>query len=408
MQKCANRQGVPAQSSTRSLAASTRSSSGRRRPSRYLRAVEHGDGRQLPEGVAETAPQVGGRHTLVDRAARGWSAAGERSGRAARLPEPPAEHTVERQRQSRRRHSSLKSSLPIQITSVGRAARRTPSAAVGEKRELADGVATPELAHHWLDLSCTTSSRPVCTTNIASPASPSRNSHSLSRRAASRPATSSRRAASPRTAERGRGSPPAPRTAVAGGFRCRTPPDRAARARGPGHWRRNLHGQGGVAKTAPAQAPPGTPRQPLRANMHAAPNVQASSNAAAASAGEGVPVIAMTRATPRAAPTGWATEFSPVAVAKSSPGAEATAAALRFGNVVPAPSPSRTMPEPLAAKAGVVPTRYEPATGPAPQMRPPATSHVAMADSLGIAGRAGHGGGDERAGVRASPASSAE
>ncbi len=78
--------------------------------------------------------------------------------------------------------------------------------------------------------------------------------------------------------------------------------------------------------------------------MHAEPNVHALSNACSAVSGVGVPMIATTSATPNAAPTWRETEFSPVAVPKLSPGADATAAPLRFGNSVPAPIPSSTIP----------------------------------------------------------------
>jgi len=52
-------------------------------------------------------------------------------------------------------------------------------------------------------------------------------------------------------------------------------------------------------------------------------------------------MIATTIATPSAAPTWRATEFIPVAAAKLSPGAEATAVPLRLGNSVPAPRSRR-------------------------------------------------------------------
>ena len=108
---------------------------------------------------------------------------------------------------------------------------------------------------------------------------------------------------------------------------------------------------------------------------HAAPKVQARSNAAAASAGEGVPRIATTSATPSAAPTWRATEFRPVAVAYSAPGAEAIAAAVRFGSSVPAPSPRSTMPGSHSpTKSGVRPTRATSQKTAAPQSSPPATS----------------------------------
>ena len=105
-----------------------------------------------------------------------------------------------------------------------------------------------------------------------------------------------------------------------------------------------------------------------------APNVQAWSNAAAASSGEGVPMIATTSATPTAAPTCRATELRPVAVAKLSPGAEATAAPLRLGNSVPAPTPRKTMPGSHSrTKAGVVPTCVTNHRSAEPQISPPAT-----------------------------------
>ena len=61
------------------------------------------------------------------------------------------------------------------------------------------------------------------------------------------------------------------------------------------------------------------------ANRQAAAKRQALSNACSACSGEGVPMIATITATPSAAPTWRATEFRPVAVAKLSPGADATA-----------------------------------------------------------------------------------
>ena len=110
--------------------------------------------------------------------------------------------------------------------------------------------------------------------------------------------------------------------------------------------------------TTPAYGPCGDALLVSSKHRQAAPKGQASANAAAAAdTVVGVPRIAMTSATPSAAPTWRATELSPVAVAKSSPGAEATAAALRFGNSVPAPRPRRTIPGSHSlTNAGVVPT----------------------------------------------------
>ena len=50
------------------------------------------------------------------------------------------------------------------------------------------------------------------------------------------------------------------------------------------------------------------------AKKHTAPNVHACWNAASAVSGDGVPMIVTTSATPSAAPTCRATEFSPVAL----------------------------------------------------------------------------------------------
>src|SRR5918996_1784395 len=69
-------------------------------------------------------------------------------------------------------------------------------------------------------------------------------------------------------------------------------------------------------------------------SRQAAEKVQALSKALSTpvgSSGLGVPRIAIPAATPKAAPTWRATEFSPVAVANASPGAEATAVPLRLG-----------------------------------------------------------------------------
>ncbi len=86
-------------------------------------------------------------------------------------------------------------------------------------------------------------------------------------------------------------------------------------------------------------------------------------------------MIATTSATPSAAPTCRDTEFSPVAVAKLSPGAEATAAPLRLGNSVPAPIPSSTIPGSHSLRnAGVAPTRSTNHITAPPQISPPATS----------------------------------
>src|SRR6516162_5267859 len=85
-------------------------------------------------------------------------------------------------------------------------------------------------------------------------------------------------------------------------------------------------------------------------------------------------MIAITIATPSAAPTWRATEFIPVAVAKLSPGAEATAVPDRTGNSVPAPIPSSTIPgSHWPAKSGVTPTRSTNHSTAPPHSRPPAT-----------------------------------
>ena len=88
-----------------------------------------------------------------------------------------------------------------------------------------------------------------------------------------------------------------------------------------------------------------------------------------------MPIIATTIATPRAAPTWRATEFRPVAVPKLSPGAEATAAPLRFGNVAPAPTPRISIPGSHSeTKAGSSPTWVMNQKRPAPQISAPTTS----------------------------------
>ena len=121
---------------------------------------------------------------------------------------------------------------------------------------------------------------------------------------------------------------------------------------------------------------------------------------AAASRVVGVPMIATTIATPSAAPTWRATELRPVAVAKLSPGAEATAAPLRFGNVMPAPMPSRTMPGSHSpTKSGVGPTWMTNQSTAPPQTEAAGDEHGTVPEALGEpARRARDGGGDERAG----------
>src|SRR5579863_7835654 len=93
-------------------------------------------------------------------------------------------------------------------------------------------------------------------------------------------------------------------------------------------------------------------------------------------------MIATTTATPSAAPTWRATEFIPVAVAKLPSGAEATAVPARFGNVMPAPIPSSTMPgSHWPAKSGVLPTRSTNHSTAPPQA--PGHEHGARAEALG-------------------------
>ena len=57
-----------------------------------------------------------------------------------------------------------------------------------------------------------------------------------------------------------------------------------------------------------------------------------------------VPRMAIRIATPSAAPTWRATEFSDVAIAKRGPGTEPTAAPLSVGKLRPAPTPRISMP----------------------------------------------------------------
>ena len=106
-----------------------------------------------------------------------------------------------------------------------------------------------------------------------------------------------------------------------------------------------------------------------------AQKVHARSNASAASSGDGMPMIAMTIATPSAAPTWRATELRPVAVPKLSPGADATAAPLRLGNVAPAPTPRISMPGSHSlTNAGSSPTWVTNQNTPAPHSSAPKTS----------------------------------
>src|ERR1700733_8493076 len=117
-------------------------------------------------------------------------------------------------------------------------------------------------------------------------------------------------------------------------------------------------------------------------------------------------MIATTIATPSAAPTCRETEFRPVAVAKLSPGADATAAAVRFGNSVPAPTPRITIPgNHTVRNSGVAPARSINQMTPPAQSNPPATSTGLgpvrpMIRLLGPAAAAATNG----PGVRASPA----
>ena len=94
------------------------------------------------------------------------------------------------------------------------------------------------------------------------------------------------------------------------------------------------------------------------ASMQRAENSQPRSNAAAASAGCGVPTTTISSATPSTAPSWRLTELSEVAVPKRSPGADATAAPLSSGNVRPAPMPSTSIPgSHSATNAGRTPMR---------------------------------------------------
>ena len=126
--------------------------------------------------------------------------------------------------------------------------------------------------------------------------------------------------------------------------------------------------------TCPGVTWPTSTQPSPAANRQTAPKIQACWNAAWAVAGVGVPMTATTIATPSAAPIWRATEFIPVAVAKLPSGAEPTAVPLRFGNSVPAPIPSKTIPGSHSpAKSGVIPTRSTNHITAPPQNKPPAT-----------------------------------
>ena len=295
----------------------------------------------------------------------------------------------------------MKSARPTAMASVARTARTD-----ADRGESVSSASSPSVSPRRYSRitrsapSSTASSRPARTMYISSAGSRLRNSHFPAARrrvadvAASRltssgstpensgilprncAADSSPRLAGPSAASaitrRGRGGRETRCGSVKTGSNRTASDEMAGQAASPDA--RASPGVGADAGASPGVTRP-TSRQPIPVtNRQAAPNVQASRNSANALACVGVPMIATTTATPIAAPTARATEFIPVAVAKPRPGAEATAVPVRFGNVMPAPIPSSTMPGSHApAKSGVVPTRATNHSTAPPQSRPPAT-----------------------------------
>ena len=226
--------------------------------------------------------------------------------------------------------------------------------------------------------SSTTSRRPARTTYMASPGSPSRNSHSPAgtRTAAGalascleqRPARGrrtwgpwrgSRRRTRPGAQPDGRGSTAdrAARAARRGG----ASPSPASRSTHPcGAARRGRHGAAQAADQQAAE-PGGEEADGRRSSRRCRTRRTRLERRGRADDRDH-------EATPSAAPTWRATEFRPVAVAKLSPGAEATATPLRLGNSVPAPMPSSTIPGSHSPrKSGLSPARLdEPQHRPAP------------------------------------------
>ena len=261
---------------------------------------------------------------------------------------------------------------------------------------------------------------PARTTYMASPGSPSRNSHCPAASAPcrrERDLLAQRWARARRTAARAAGTRPPTPPAAASVRQHPTLIARRARGRCRRRSRRPRPGREDhprrLAERRRLAAGPGARRAGSRARRRTGRPRRTSRRArtrAGGRSGVGVPMIATTTATPSAAPTWRATEFSPVAVAKLPPGAEATAAPLRFGNSVPAPIPSITIPGSHSPrKSGVTPDPLDEPQHRAAPDQPARDEHRPVPDALdqpavGPATAAATNG----PGVSARPASSTE
>ena len=280
--------------------------------------------------------------------------------------------------------SSSKCCLPIINRSLARAARTD-----ADRGELVSSASSPSASPRpssrttTPELPLTTSRRPARTRYMASPGSPSWNSHSpaASRTGCERSASWSRRAGvrSANSGERARNCDGSSGAGEPAGGAPSTLIARRARGReGGGASPEGLRSTSRAASPSEGASVTTRPvnRHPMPAvNRHAAANRHASWNTSSACSGDGVPMIATITATPSAAPTWRETEFSPVAVAKLSPGAEATATPERLGNRMPAPIPSSTIPGSHSPrKSGCTPTRSTSHSTAPPQISPPAHS----------------------------------
>ena len=158
-----------------------------------------------------------------------------------------------------------------------------------------------------------------------------------------------------------------------------------------------------LGSAAERRRPSASPATPVTIRQAAA-NVHAWWNAVTSALGAGEPMSDTTAAIPSAAPTWRATELSAVAVAKWPPGAAATAAPLMFGEAMPAPRPSSTMPgNHWPRKSGVTPTRLIIQSTPAPHRRLPgtATTRTPKRAAMRLDGRRRHG--DRRTGGEGKP-----
>ena len=297
------------------------------------------------------------------------------------------------------------------------AAPSSPSAAPRPSSRDTDAVAASAPA-----------ARPARTTYSASPGSPAWNSSSPAPQphaSRGRPAIASRMRRGQVGEQRhaGRGSPRSTRRRARSGARGRARPAHAAPARARRAATRALRARSAPGASARASdgvrdtsslAADAADQQAAERRQRAARPRRTSTRCRrrrAASSGDGMPMIATTIATPSAAPTWRATEFRPVAVPKLSPGADATAAPLRFGNVAPgADAEDHHARQPLGDERGLEPhLRDEPEQPGAPDQRAD-DQHDAVAEAHGqLAGRARRRRPPRTGpGVIARPASSAE